>query len=73
MKKPIKTEPELLTKTDLSNWIQVSGRQIENLVRAKRLPEPIRLGKHPRWRRSELMAFIDGLAADGNADATTGK
>ena len=57
--------PELLTKSDLAKLIQCSGRQIELLVKAGRLPEPIRLGSHPRWRRGALMAFLDGLTAEG--------
>ncbi len=54
-------EPELMTKKDVSQMLQVSGRQIEILVKAKRLPDPIRLGTHPRWRRSALLAFLDSL------------
>ncbi len=57
-------EPELLTKTDLSKLLQVSGRQIENLVKSSRLPKPIRLGTHPRWRRSELMEFLQNLGSE---------
>ncbi len=57
--------PELLTKIDVAKMLQVSGRQVENLVRAGRLPQPVRLGAHPRWRRGELAAFLDGLQAAG--------
>ncbi len=57
--------PELLTKSDVGKVLQVSGRQVENLVRAGKLPQPIRLGAHPRWRRGELLAFLDGLPAEG--------
>jgi predicted DNA-binding transcriptional regulator AlpA len=53
--------PELLTKTDVATICQVSGRQVENLVRLKKLPQPIRLGSHPRWPRAELMSFLDSL------------
>ena len=56
--------PELLTKADVAKLLQVSGRQVEILVKARRLPQPLRLSTHPRWRRSELMAFLDGLGAD---------
>ncbi len=57
--------PELLTKSDVGKVVQVSCRQVENLVRAGKLPQPVRLGSHPRWRRTELMAFLDGLQAGG--------
>lgn len=61
--------PELLTKADVAKLLQVSGRQVEILVKARRLPQPLRLSNHPRWRRSELMAFLDGLAAaDGSVN-----
>lgn len=65
---PIPPERVLLTKSDLSKLLQVSGRQVENLVRNGRLPQPIRLGTHPRWRRAELMSFLDSLT---NAAAET--
>ena len=54
---------ELLIKADVAKLLQVSGRQVEILVKARRLPQPLRLSNHPRWRRSELLAFLDGLAA----------
>ena len=53
--------PEFLKKTDVAELIQVSTRQVELLVKAGRLPEPIRLGTHPRWQRSELLTFLDSL------------
>ncbi len=66
------TEPELLTKTDLAKLLQVSGRQVENLVRNGRLPQPIRLGTHPRWRRAGLLSFLDGLSSDQPSPPETG-
>lgn len=56
-------QPELLTKTDVGKLLQVSGRQVENLVRDGRLPKPVRLGSHPRWRRAELLKHLDELTA----------
>ncbi len=70
---PPETElPELLTKTDVAKLLQVSGRQVENLVRNLRLPKPLRLGTHPRWRRTELLSFLDGLSADQPSPPETG-
>ena len=57
-------EPELWTKTDVAKWLQVSTRQVEILVKAKRIPPPVRLALHPRWRRTELLAFINGMTPD---------
>ena len=67
------SEPELLTKTDVAKLLQVSGRQVENLVRLKKLPVPVRLGTHPRWRRGELFRFLDSLsdAAEGVTGSVT--
>ncbi len=59
---PETDQPELLTKTDVAKMFQMSGRQVENLVRLKKMPEPIRLGTHPRWRRAELMNFLDSVS-----------
>ena len=55
--------PELLTKADVAKLLQFSGRHVEILVKDGRLPQPLRLSNHPRWRRTELMAFLDELAA----------
>ncbi len=52
---------ELLTKSELAKAFKVSGRQVEGLVKSGRLPKPIRLGSHPRWRRSELVTFLSQL------------
>lgn len=54
--------PELLTKSDVAKLLQVSGRQVENLVKNDRIPKPIRVGTHPRWRRGQLMSCLDALA-----------
>ena len=54
-------QPVLLTKSDVGSLLQVSTRQVENLVRAGRIPAPLYLSKQaPRWVRSELLATIVG-------------
>lgn len=72
MSKPQEIEPELLTKSDLAKLIQVSSRQVENLVKAGRLPQPLRLGSHPRWSRAALMDCINKLAG-GNGSSEVGQ
>jgi hypothetical protein len=53
--------PVLLKKDDVAKVLQVSTRQVENLVRAGRIPAPIYLSKQsPRWRREELMRAVMG-------------
>jgi predicted DNA-binding transcriptional regulator AlpA len=58
--------PVLLKKDDVAKVLQVSTRQVENLVRAGRIPKPVYLSpQSPRWRREELMAAVLGDAAGG--------
>ncbi|GEM_PF-903610 len=60
--------PEMMTKRDLADYLQCSLRQVEILTKKKRLPKPLYLGTAmPRWRRSELMAFLEMLAANASA------
>ena len=52
----------LLVKKQVAALLQCSERQVELLVRAGRIPQPIQLGKNsPRWRRPELLQCL-GLA-----------
>jgi predicted DNA-binding transcriptional regulator AlpA len=51
--------PVLLRKDDVAKVLQVSTRQVENLVRAGRIPRPVYLSpQSPRWVRAELMAAL---------------
>jgi predicted DNA-binding transcriptional regulator AlpA len=68
MKTKANIVPEYLRKEDVATLLQMSGRQVELLVKAGRLPQPIRISSHPRWRRSELIAFIDSLSASDSAE-----
>jgi len=56
--------PLLLTKTDVAKLVlKCSGRQVELMVQSGRLPKPIYLAERsPRWRRDELLAFIQAAA-----------
>jgi len=56
-------QPVLLTKSDVASLLQISTRQVENLVRAGRIPAPVDLSKQsPRWRRDEVLAAL-GVSA----------
>lgn len=48
----------LLRKDDVARLLQVTGRTVDNLLRAGRLPEPIRLGAHPRWHSGQLLQWL---------------
>ncbi len=56
---------EMMTKKDMAAFWKCSLRQIELMAAARRIPKPIYLGtSSPRWRRSELLAFIDRMATE---------
>lgn len=56
--------PILLKKIQVAELLQCSGRQVELMAQAGRIPMPIYLAQRsPRWKRDELLAFI---AAAGN-------
>ena len=56
-------QPVLLTKSDVAGLLQVSCRQVENLVRSGRIPAPLYLSaQSPRWRRDEVLAAL-GVSA----------
>jgi len=55
----------LMTKTQVATLLGCSLRQVENLRRSGRIPQPIQLGPNsPRWRRPELLEVL-GLAEPG--------
>ena len=49
----------LLTVGQVADFLGVSVRQVWNLRSQGLLPEPVRLGRSSRWRRVELMAWVD--------------
>jgi predicted DNA-binding transcriptional regulator AlpA len=56
-------QPVLLTKSDVAGLLQISTRQVENLVRAGRIPGPLYLSRQsPRWRLAEVLEAL-GIAA----------
>lgn len=57
---PVETAaPELMTKAQVAEFFQCSLRQVELMVKARRIPAPVYFGKQmPRWKRSELMASL---------------
>ena len=58
------TPPELMTKKQVSEFLQCSQRQVEILTAKGRICKPVYLGESsPRWKRSELMAHLDAQQA----------
>ena len=55
---------QLLTLSQVREILGIKSRQtIYTKVKAGQIPPPVRIGKTPRWRESDIRAFIDGLAA----------
>ncbi len=59
---PHQHETLLLTKTEVAEKLKVSTRQVELLVKAGKLPEPIRIGSHPRWLYSQICDLVNKLS-----------
>lgn len=60
--------PELMTKRQVAEFLQVSTRQVELLTNKGRIAAPVYLGpSSPRWKRTELLASL-GLVEEGGAE-----
>jgi predicted DNA-binding transcriptional regulator AlpA len=46
----------LLTREELAEYLRVSPRQVDVLRRS--LPEPIKVGRLPRWRASDIAEWV---------------
>jgi len=52
--------PLLLTKKQVAELLQCSGRQVELMAKAGRLPAAVYLAERsPRWKRDALLTFIE--------------
>lgn len=47
----------LLTREDLAGYLKVSPRQVDAM--RHQLPEPIRVGRLPRWRTSDIAEWVN--------------
>lgn len=52
-------ETELLDAECVSQLCGCSMRSIRRMSDARRMPKPIRLGRLVRWRRTEIMRWIE--------------
>ena len=64
---PLGIEPELLCDSDVGTLLGISRRSVHRLNSQGDLPSPIRLPglRAIRWRRSDLLAWIDGGCPEG--------
>ena len=52
--------PALASKKDVAGWLGRTTRSVELMVANGGFPKPsIRVGKSPRWRKSDLMNWLD--------------
>ena len=49
---------ELLTRQETVEILGCSLKHLDNMIRDHLCPKPVRLGKAPRFRRSEIMEWI---------------
>ena len=57
-----KIEPELLMVEQVAQMVGLGIRTIWSKVSAGEFPRPVRIGRATRWRRSEILQWIDALA-----------
>lgn len=54
----------LSTKKEVAEFCSCCPRQIDMLRASGKFPSPIWVGTHPRWRRSDLLAWLDAQSSD---------
>ncbi|MGL6078969.1 helix-turn-helix transcriptional regulator [Methyloversatilis discipulorum] len=54
---------QLLTKAEMAAQLRISERQVELMVRAKRLPHGVRMGKQVFWDAAVVDAYCQSLFA----------
>jgi predicted DNA-binding transcriptional regulator AlpA len=50
--------PMLLTREEFARELRCSVRELDRLRARGLLPAPIRLGRSPRWRREDVLAWL---------------
>jgi excisionase family DNA binding protein len=53
------SEPLLITAEEFAELMQVSVRSVWRLRSAGEIPEPVRIGGTIRWRREEVLQWIE--------------
>ena len=62
----------LMRKKDVAGLIPCSLRQVELMVKAGNLPKPFYISdSSPRWRRSDIDAWLEKLATEANSEAVS--
>lgn len=59
--------PILLTASDVAARLQISQRQVYNLIAQGGFPPPFKVGRQNRWREQEITDYLDRLANNNDA------
>jgi hypothetical protein len=63
-------DAELLTIKQVADVLQLSDTTLKTLE-GKRLLIPVRIGRNVRYRRAELLRFLDSLSSTANTTTTS--
>lgn len=66
--KPVIAEAELISVRKVAELLGCSSRHIYRLCDAGKMPRPIKLGTLVKWRRSELVKWLDSNCPAVSAD-----
>jgi predicted DNA-binding transcriptional regulator AlpA len=55
----VQQHEKLLTPTDLAALLQIDERSLRRMRNAGEVPEPIEIGKLPRWRRAAIARWLE--------------
>ena len=66
---PMDSQPELLRADEAAAFCGVAKRTWWRLVANSRAPEPIRLGGAVRWRRRELVLWVNRGCRNGRSQS----
>ena len=55
----LKSQPLLLSASELATLLGISGRTVWRLDASGKLPKAVRIGGAKRWRRLEIEAFVN--------------
>lgn len=53
--------PLLLTATDICELLHMSRRWLHRAVSAGQFPRPLKIGRASRWRRDDVLTFVENL------------
>jgi excisionase family DNA binding protein len=57
--KPLEPSPLMMTVGEVADALGISTRQVWRLRCKGDIPEPVNIGRSVRWRRSDVLRWID--------------